>query len=199
MTRRCAFFATRQDSLNLLLEVEKGCPLLYVRWGFYPEPEAPTYETATGIPDLGTSRGRKADICYLVLPRGSELCFDKSGLGDTPVTYGPIPPGGDSQYVHFYGGGVYRGECLITSLIQTASESREGLRFYDRFYRALRTRFHRVGSGYRNLVGSDALELLRSGMRFTDGCRSPRRLDFKLPRGWRPAAPVRGRKAAPGT
>ena len=49
------------------------------------------------------------------------------------------------------------------------------------FYRALRTRFTRVGSGYRSLVGPDALGLLRSGVRFTDSVTSPRRLDFKLP------------------
>jgi hypothetical protein len=187
MSRHITFFATRQDSLDLLLYVEERAPLRYVRWGHYPSPEAPTYETASDIPDLGIARyGRKGESRYIVFPPTSALMFDKSeGAG---VVYEPIPRT-DSPYVFFHTGGLFRDECLITGYVATASESREGIRLFDRFYRALRTRFVRVGSGYRSLVGPEALGLLQAGMRFTDSVTSPRTLDFKLPRGWRAAEP----------
>lgn len=188
MSRHIAFFATRQDSLDLLLYVEERTPLWYVRWGHYPSPEAPTYETASDIPDLGIARiGLKGETRYIVFPPASALTFDKSE-GAGVIRYEPVPRT-ESPYVFFHSGGLFRDECLITGYVGTSSESREGVCFFDRLYRALRRRFVRVGSGYRSLVGPEALGLLQAGMRFTDSVTSPRTLDFKRPRGWRPAEP----------
>ena len=144
VSRHIAFFATRQDSLDVLLYVEERAPLRYVRWGGYPSPEAPTYEKASDIPDLGIARiGLKGETRYIVFPPTSALMFDKSE-GAGIIRYEPIP-GTDSPYVFFHSGGLFRDECLITGYVGTSSESREGIRFFDRFYRALRTRFVRVG------------------------------------------------------
>ena len=144
MSRHNAFFATRQDSLHLLRNVEEREPLRYVQWGHYPSPEAPTYERASDISDLGVARiGRKGENRYVVFPPTSALTFDKSE-GAGVIRYEPIPRT-DSPYVFFHSGGLFGDECLITGYIGTSSESREGIRFFDRFYRALRTRFVRVG------------------------------------------------------
>ena len=192
MSRGCAFFATRQDSLDLLLSLEKRSPLYYVRWGHYPSrADAPRYETAADIPDLGTSEsGFKEDVRYLVLPTRSTLTFYKHKGPPGPDEYEPQTRG-NSAYVFFHSGGLYRDECLITGTVWTAFETREAIRFFDRFYRAIRARFVRVGSGYRSYVGPGALALLQAGMRFTDSVGSLRSLDFTLPDDWpRPNQPL---------
>jgi hypothetical protein len=189
MSRYSAFFATKQDSLDLLLSLEKRSPLFYVRWGCYPSRKVPMYETASDIPDLGTAEhGRKGDNRYLVLPTKSTLTFYRSTNVVTGTEYTPQSRG-NSPYVFFHSGGIYRDECLITGEVETAFDTREALRFFDRFYRAIRTRFTRVEHPWCSAIGPEALGLLRAGMRFTAGFASPRTHDFKLPSGWRPAEP----------
>jgi hypothetical protein len=137
MSRYADFFATKQDSLDLLLRLEGGSPLLYVRWGHYDSPAAPTYETARDIPDLGSLRyGRKGDNRYLVLPTRAALKFYKHKRPGGPE-YEPQPRR-YSPYVFFHGGGLYRDGFLITGEVWTAFETREAVRFFDRFYRAIR-------------------------------------------------------------
>jgi len=70
---------------------------------------------------------------------------------------------------------------------------RIGLWFFDRICRAIRSTFTRAERPKRancvariGYVGPEAMELLLGGMRFTDGISSPRTLDFKVPRGWKP-------------
>jgi hypothetical protein len=191
--RYAAFFATKPDALDLLLYLEGRSPLVYVRWGHYDSPQAPTYRTGSDIPDLGTAEfGRKGDNRYLILPTRAALGFSKH-KGSRGPTYEPRQRG-YSPYVFFHSGGIYRDECLIAGEVWTAFETPDALRFYGRFYRALRTRFAFVkvtGSKGRQAalnryIGPEALGLLRAGMRFSDGYASPPALDFKLPRGYRP-------------
>ncbi len=191
MSRYADFFATRRDSLDLLSYLEGRSPLLYVRWGHYDSPQAPTYETASDLPDLGSpGHGRKGDDRYLVLPARSALRFYKHQRPGGPE-YEPQPRGG-SPYVFFHSGGLYGDGFLITGEFWTAFESKEAVRFFDRFYRAVRTRFTRVEgtTGRSSHVGPEALGLLRGRrVRFTDGTACPPAIDLKLPRGWRAAEP----------
>jgi hypothetical protein len=79
---------------------------------------------------------------------------------------------------------------MVEGIIETALSNREDLQLFSTLYRAIRKKFTRVestkmGSSH---VGSEALELLRGRMRFVRGSiSSPRSMDFKLARGWRPA------------
>jgi hypothetical protein len=204
MSRYSAFFATKQDSLDLLLSIEKRSPLFYVRWGHYPSRQVPTYETASDLPDLGTPEfGGKGDNRYLVLPNRSALAFSRYTNDIRGVTY-VTQSRGYSPYVFFHSGGIYRGECLITGEVETNFDTREVLCFFHRFYRALRERFTRGvwGAARRGrcdrAIGPEALSLLRGGMRFTDDYARTPESDYKLPPGWRPAgpgaAPDRGRQ-----
>ena len=124
MSRYAVFYATRQDSLDLLLYLEGRAPLVYVRWGHYDSPSAPTYMTAADVPDLGTAEhGRKGDNRYLVLPTRATLKFYKH-RGPGGPEYEPQTRG-NSPYVFFHSGGVFRGKCLIAGEVWTAFENRD--------------------------------------------------------------------------
>lgn len=189
MSRSVEFFATRQDSLQLLQTLEESSPLFYVRWGHYAEPQAPTYSTASEIPDLGVpSRPRKSEDRYLVFPEQVPVRFrELTGSTGTPEFITEAPAG--VPWVHWHSGGLYGKECLVEGIIETALSNPHELRLFDSFYRAIRKRFLRIESSKMgtSYVGMEALELLRGRMRFVRNSNSsPRILDFKLPRGWRP-------------
>ena len=189
MSRSITFFATKQDSLDLLLYLEKNSPLFYVRWGWYASRrDVPRYETAANIPDLGTAEfGRKGDNRYLVLPSKSTLTFQRNVNVYRGSEYSPVSRR-YSPYIHFHSGGVYREECLIPGELYTNFDTREALAFFNRFRRAFRTRFTAVPDpwcgGRANLaIGPEALALFRAGMRFTSGYTMAPAYDYndKLP------------------
>jgi hypothetical protein len=128
----------------------KKAPLLYVRWGgWYPTPEAPHCDSASEIPDLGTaSHGRKGDNRYLVFPKGVKVLFRKIERANGKTDYEPVSPV-NTPCVHFHSGGIYRDDCLISGVVETGQVGREGIRFFERFYRAIRTCFTRVESARR--------------------------------------------------
>src|ERR1700722_18745930 len=120
MSRSIIFFATKQDSLDLLLSIEKKSPLFYVPWGWYDSRrDVPRYETAADIPDLGTAAyGRKGDNRYLVLPSKATLTFQRNVNVNRGPKYSPQSRG-YSPYIHFHSGGIYRDECVITGELYT--------------------------------------------------------------------------------
>jgi hypothetical protein len=201
MGRYFDFFATKQDSLDLLLALERRSPLFYARWGYYPRPEAPTYHTATELPDLGAvKRPRKGENRYLVFPEPVRLDFREVHRNSGETDHVTAPPNG-VPWVWFHSGGRYGEECLITGTVETGMTDRIGLRFFDRFCRAIRGGFTRAERpktascvGRISYVGPEALDLLLGGVRFTDSTSSPRLLDFKVARGWRPEKHRRTRR-----
>jgi hypothetical protein len=198
MGRYFDFFATKQDSLDLLLVLEKKSPLFYARWGYYPAREAPTYHTASELSDLGiVIRPHKGANRYIIFPEPVSLEFREVHRNSGKTDYVTTPPKG-APWVWFSSGGRYGEECLITGTVETGMTDRIGLRFFDRFCRAIRARFTRAERPRRvncvgriSYVGPEALQLLLGGMRCTDSMSSPRLLDFKVARGWRPEKPRR--------
>lgn len=187
MGRHFDFFATKQDALDLLLGLERKSPLVFVRWGYYPTPEAPTYATAAELPDLGSpTQPRKGGNRYIVFPQSVCIDFRQVSRNGGETDFVTTPPDG-MPWVWFSSGGQWKDECLITGAVETGMSDAVGLRFFDRFPRAIRSQFTRVERpkladcvGRISYIGPEALELLRGGMRFTDSISSPRVLDFRL-------------------
>jgi hypothetical protein len=191
------FFATRQDLLDVLQSVEENSPLYYVRWGHYPSPTAPTYSSAAEVPDLGTpSRPRRGEDRYFVFPRWVPLIFREVNRSAGPPKFETQPPA-NVPWAHLHSGGLYGEECLVEGIVESPLTGREELRLFDTLSRAIRRRFTRVQSSKMgaSCVGTEALRLLRGGLRFVRGSlSSPRSMDFKLPRGWRPPGAAPGRR-----
>jgi hypothetical protein len=182
------FFATRKDSLGLLLALEEKSPLYYVRWGYYGSPTAPVYFSAAEIPDLGLpTRPRRGEDRYFVFPRWVPLIFRQFTRDDGVDQFVTMPPA-NVPWVHLHSGGLHGDDCMVLGQIETALSRKEDLRFFEAINREIRKRFIKVKT---TLVGAEALELLRARRtRFVvNGIGQPPSLDFKLPRGWRPAEP----------
>jgi hypothetical protein len=192
MGRSITFFATKQDLLAVLQSVEEGSPMYYVRWGYYPAPTAPTYSSAAEVPDLGTpTRPDRGEDRYFVFPRWVPLIFREVNRRSGPTAFETEPPA-NVPWVHLHSGGLFGDECLVEGIIESPLTGREELRLFDTLSRLIRKRFIRVESSKMGAshVGQAALGLLRGGMRFVrNSLSSPPELDFKLPRGWRPAEP----------
>jgi len=198
MGRYFDFFATKQDSRDLLLSLERKSRLFYAHWGSYPTPKAPTFASVSELPDLGlVTRPHKGDNRYIVFPKRVQLDFLEVPRKNGATDYVTIPPKG-APWVWFSSGGHYLGEvnrpeCVITGIVETGMTDRVGLRFFDRICRAIRSKFTRAARPKRancvgrfGYVGPEALELLLAGIRFTDSISAPRTLDFKVARGWKP-------------
>jgi hypothetical protein len=192
MGRSITFFTTRQDLLDVLRSVEEGAPLYYVRWGYYPAPTAPTYSCAAEVPDLGApTRPRRGADRYFVFPRWVPLILREVQRSAGAPEFETQPPA-NVPWAHLHSGGPYGEECLVEGIIESPLTGREEARLFDTLSRAIRKRFTRVQSSKMgaSYVGPEALRLLRGGRRFVRGsASSPRSMDFKLPRGWRPAGP----------
>src|SRR5262245_4885683 len=76
MSRYTAFYATRPDSLDLLLSLEKRAPLYYVRWGHYSS-------RAELVPCPGAPAGGRIRCCSSrnspCSVRGALLCVLRRG------------------------------------------------------------------------------------------------------------------------
>ena len=141
------FFATKQDSLDLLLSLEKKSPLFYARWGYYPAPQAPTFDSVAELPDLGlVTRPHKGDNRYIVFPNRVQLDFRSVPRKNGETDYVTIPPKG-TPWVWFSSGGHYLGEenrpeCVITGIVETgrptASASGSSIASVARFVQSLR-------------------------------------------------------------
>jgi hypothetical protein len=192
MGRSIAFFTTKQDLLDVLQSVEEDSPLYYVRWGYYPSPTAPTFSSASEVPELGTpTRPHRGEDRYFVFPRWVPLIFREVNRS-TGVTEFATEPPANVPWVHLHSGGLYGEEGLVEGIIESPLTRREELRLFDTLSRAIRKRFMRVESSNMgtSYVGPQALKLLRGGMRFVrNSILSLKDLDFELPRGWRPAEP----------
>jgi len=189
MGRRLDFFATRQDSLDLLLYLEGRGPLYYALWGTFAAPISPTWRTAADLPDLGIAvlPSKGTGPRYMVFPRPVELTYRTVTRTSGEIVY-VADPSANPPCVTFCGGGRFGDGCLIAGTVQTGAVEPEGLKLFGRFERAIRRRFVRVvspaGEGvvaHAGQVGTGAIELLRAGWRFTESVSAPRSLDFRLP------------------
>jgi hypothetical protein len=189
MGRSLEFFATKQDSLELLESLEQKSPLFYVRWGYFPSRDVPSYSSAAQIPELGapTFPRRGADR-YFIFSRPVKMKFYRSRHASGETEYMTQPPDG-VPWVHLHSGGLYGTDLMVEGIIETAAYRREEMQLFELLYRTIRKRFTRVESTNMGTshVGSEALELLRKGLRFVRGGEdNPRDMDFKLPQGWQP-------------
>jgi hypothetical protein len=189
MGRNLEFFATKQDSLELLEFLEQKSPLFYVRWGYYPSRDVPSYSSAAQIPELGApTYPRRGEDRYFIFSKPVKVRFRTIQRDTGEKRYVTRPPDG-VPWVHLHSGGMYGEDLMVEGIIETAAYKREEMQLFNLLYRTIRKRFTRVESTNMGTshVGQQALELLRGGMRFVrGGYDNPRDMDFKLPRGWQP-------------
>jgi hypothetical protein len=178
MSRQILFYATQQDLSPPLSLLEAQQNLQYTLTGLFDVNRPQTYLSYADIPDFGRASHPNAiaNPAYLVSPRGTALssyevpqdaggiCFAISQQlnGDT-ITFSP--------------GGWYGTDVILYGRIATISNSATSKNLYNFFAKAFRGHFAKV---QEFLVGSEALDLAKRGVRLTIGAASPAEVDLKI-------------------
>ena len=172
------FYATVQDLAPVLSSLEAQKSLQYTLAGLFKENTLQTYFSFADIPNFGQAwhPNAIANRTYLVSLRGtalrtSEIPQDAGGvrfnisqqLNDDTITFSP--------------GGWYGTQVILYGRVATISTSSSAKDLYNLFAKAFRGHFAKV---QEFLVGPEALNLARRGVRLTIGAASPTEVDLKI-------------------
>ena len=86
MVKRINFFATKNDMVSVLSEMEEQLPfgIKYIQCG---KTDSISYSTVKDIPGLGTLKEKHSEISFLIMPNDEEVTSTQSGQvyqGDNP-------------------------------------------------------------------------------------------------------------------
>ena len=172
------FYATSQDLLEVLLEVEAARPLRYFRCGDADVSGANEWwDTASDLPSLGIALTGKAVLeqSWLVVARGASPQVREVRLrrgGKRFLVDQLLNP----ESVTLRSGGAYGSDVIIAGDVGTGSRdswSQETLRLFSD---SMKTHFTQVGA---YLVGPEALAQLDRGARLTASVRSSTEYDLR--------------------
>ena len=177
MSRSIEIYATRNDLLGLLPDVEAACPIHYAQAGMFEHSNLVEYGAAAEIEGLG------------------ELSVPEAGLGpifliadrDTPFTMAPVPQRrGGTRYavgqklnpdsVALIPGGQYDEQTVLAGQIGTCTESQKSVRLLRAIFSIIRKKWTPIRS---YAVGPEAARVLDSGGRLAAGLKFPREYDLR--------------------
>ncbi|KAB0685729.1 hypothetical protein [Burkholderia territorii] len=185
--KRIHFFATKNDTLSVTDEVERKLELKYIlthHTVYQKYDDAPIYETARNIPEIGSAAGSQTTRCenYLVVERNVPV---------SPVTefFGELLPEGGKWYtfyragncpegVEFNAGGMWSSTIMINGLVRTWSDDSAAQRLMRLFASAMKKQFQEKINGY--WIGAEAYQFLKNGGRLTQSADAPSEFDLKL-------------------
>jgi hypothetical protein len=173
MARRLSIYALRDDALGLLQSLETSGPLRYVLTGAFDSADTPIYESAAGLPDLGTTQvaDTTSSDQYMLFRPPVKVVRRKVPQNAGGVLYF-VDPWKNPPCVLFTCGGVFerrRQRCVIAGEIATGYTEGPAVNLFRQVERQVKKVFARVkGPGGIAYVGPSAMRLLREGVRFTD-------------------------------
>lgn len=171
------FFATADDLLPILSEIEARRRITYTLTGHTSKPEATSYGCGNDLPTLREPAPAEASVncpSYLITET------------QCPVVLRELPPyNGQSRWAVdqllnpdstvLWHGGIYQGKLLLHGRVATASKSSVAQSLQRAFDSQLRKHFVRIKAFY---VGSHAEKLLDSGFRLAGAAQSPSEYDL---------------------
>ncbi|MPV64319.1 hypothetical protein [Burkholderia sp. BE17] len=187
--KRIHFYATKDDSLSLTDFVEGRQEVKYIlsHHHFYQEcgAEAPVFNTARDIPDIGLGTQGDTARCknYILVERSVEVVpmsrFIGRNLPEGGKWYTAYEPGNCTKGIEFKSGGIWSDGTLINGLIQTWSDDPAAQKLMRQFASAMKKVFkEKIGIYW---VGPEAYELLRQGGRLTLNVAAGPEFDLKIP------------------
>jgi hypothetical protein len=172
------FYATAQDLVPVLSSLEAQKSLQYTLTGLLKVNKLQTYFSFVDIPNFGQASHPNAiaNPTYLVSIRGAAL-----HTSEVPQEIGGVRFNLSQQLnddtITFSPGGWYGTQVILYGRVATISTSSSSKNLYNLFARALRDHFAKV---QEFLVGPEALNLARRGVRLTIGAASPAEVDLKI-------------------
>lgn len=171
------FFATKQDLLPVIFDLDSKSHFQYCASGLFDSPDIRYYSSLFFVPQLGVAqRDSTQSSSYLVL--GSNKLIQTRAI---PQRSGGVKYAID-QLINpntavFRLGGIYKAGVLVEGTVGTASKS-EYASFTDKLLRkTLAKHFRKLASGC--YIGSEAKSLLEQGWRLVQSESQPYEYDEK--------------------
>ena len=168
MVKRINFFATKNDMVSVLSEMEEQLPfgIKYIQCG---KTDSILYSTVKDIPDLGTLKEKHSEISFLIMPNDEEVTANQSGQvyqGDNPRSL-EFDPSGVSE----------DGTGLIHGLFATMEDNEISDGLLKAVKKIMNSECRKVRGWY---IGKEA-ESLYGKLRFICiGLSEPEEYDFKI-------------------
>ena len=168
MVKRIYFFATKNDMVSVLSEMEEQLPfgIKYIQCG---KTDSILYSTVKDIPGLGTLKEKHSEISFLIMPNDEEVTSTQSGQvyqGDNPRSL-EFDPSGISE----------DGTGLIHGLFATMEDNEISDGLLKAVKKIMNSECKKVRGWY---IGKEA-ESLYGKLRFICiGLSEPEEYDFKI-------------------
>ena len=168
MVKRIIFFATKNDMVSVLSEMEEQLPfgIKYIQCG---KTDSILYSTVKDIPGLGTLKEKHSEISFLIMPNDEEVTSTQSGQvyqGDNPRSL-EFDPSGISE----------DGTGLIHGLFATMEDNEISDGLLKAVKKIMNSECKKVRGWY---IGKEA-ESLYGKLRFICiGLSEPEEYDFKI-------------------
>lgn len=168
MVKRINFFATKNDMVSVLSEMEEQLPfgIKYIQCG---KTDSILYSTVKDIPGLGTLKEKHSEISFLIMPNDEEVTSTQSGQvyqGDNPRSL-EFDPSGISE----------DGTGLIHGLFATMEDNEVSDGLLKAVKKIMNSECKKVRGWY---IGKEA-ESLYGKLRFICiGLSEPEEYDFKI-------------------
>jgi hypothetical protein len=179
MTRnQLMFYATAQDLASVLSSLEAQKRLQYTLTGLFKVNSTEAYLSYVNIPGLGQARHPTAvaNPTYLISLQGAPI-----RAREVPQKAGGVRYAFDQKLnedtVAFNPGGRYGDDVILYGMIGTVSESILSKDLYGFAAKLFRDRFAKIREF---LVGPEAFDLAKAGLRLTIGASSPAEFDLKI-------------------
>jgi hypothetical protein len=178
MTRKqTMFFATKADTISVLLALEIATSLQYTMAGLFDTNRPQSYLSFGDIPDFGRTTHPNAvgNPMYLLSDQIAQI-----KVRDVPQKSGGILFAVDQldnpDSIVLCPGGWYGNDVILYGTIGTVSQSAKSKELYALATKILRKNFKKE---QEFLVGPEAREAWDAGVRLTIGAASPSEFDLK--------------------
>jgi hypothetical protein len=174
----CNIFATAEDLVNVLHDVESEWSLKYVQVGLFERAEQTVFGSFSSLPDLGIALAGDSNFepTFLVLPSEVPLRVRAVPQRRGGVKYA-VDQLENPGTIIIRPGGRYGESVVIAGMVGSVHDDRETENLLNDFSQALKKHFTRVKS---YLVGPGARKLLDSGARLTKNVNLPKEFDLSV-------------------
>ena len=168
MVKRINFFATKNDMVSVLSEMEEQLPfgIKYIQCG---KTDSILYSTVKDIPGLGTLKEKHSEISFLIMPNDEEVTSTQSGQ---------VYQGNNPRSLEFDPSGISEdGTGLIHGLFATMEDNEISDGLLKAVKKIMNSECKKVRGWY---IGKEA-ESLYGKLRFICiGLSEPEEYDFKI-------------------
>jgi hypothetical protein len=172
------FYATASDLGLLLSWLEGQTKLQYTRTGLFETDELQTYFSYADIPDFGRPDHPTAAVgpSFLVALQRTVVHSRLVPQRDGGVRFSVDQRLNDNT-VTFWPGGMFGNDIFLYGEVGTVSNSAASENLYETMFKLFRKRFMAV---QEFLVGPEAFDLGKAGVRLTLSASTPPEFDLKL-------------------